>query len=223
MKEHLIYEDDGILVCRKQAGIPVETKDLRTKDLVSMVRTYLQETTGNSYAAVINRLDQPVEGLVLFAKTKEAAKKLSLQLTSHGMGKNYYAVVTGNLTEEAGELIDYLKKDARKNTSVVVSAQEADAKRAELKYQVIEKREGKTLVKIHLITGRHHQIRVQFAHANAPLWGDTKYNEQFSNQRGVTVALCAYQLSFVHPMKNKKMQFEIKPEGAIFHEFTSLS
>lgn len=218
MQLEIAYEDNDILICKKKAGVPVETKSLQSRDLVSIVRTYLSEKNGNSYIALINRLDQPVEGLVLFAKTKSMAKELTKQLTAHSIQKSYMAVVTGK-PKQTGVLIDYLVKDARKNMPFVANKQVSGAKRAELSYEVIQNTEDMSLLKISLKTGRHHQIRVQFAHMGTPLWGDTKYNEQFLNQRGVFAALCASELCFYHPKTKNKLHVTCEPAGEIFHKF----
>lgn len=223
--EHLniLYEDKDIIVCDKPAGIPVQTRKLRQADMESILKNHLASTSSGSrapYLAVIHRLDQPVSGLMVFAKNPKSAAELSRQLTGSGFCKDYHAVCCGTLPNSVGTLVDYLVKDGKTNTSRVCSKDTPQAKRAELSYEVIDTQHmenGDTLttVTVHLKTGRHHQIRVQMAHAGAPLWGDNKYNPQFVQTRGYTpISLRAYHLSFRHPATGKQMNFTLEqPQG----------
>jgi 23S rRNA pseudouridine1911/1915/1917 synthase len=181
------------------------------------------------YVAVIHRLDQPVEGLLVFAKTLQAAKELNKGLQGEGFGKFYKAVLWGHPQSSKDTLTDYLVKDGRTNTSSVVEKGVKDAKRSELRYRVLETKEvpenlplaGETvtLVEVELLTGRHHQIRVQMANAGLPLYGDTKYNPKFQETCGyVQTALCAYKLSFVHPKTKKVMEFCITPDNSVLNQ-----
>ena len=220
MKERILYEDNHILVCHKPAGLATQTGKVGQKDLVSELKNYLG---GNSYLGLIHRLDQPVEGLLVFAKTAFAAKELSRQLTGNILNKQYFAVVLGKGFPEETKLEDYLIKDSRTNVSRIAGEKENGAKRAELWAKTVthSKEDNISLLKIKLLTGRHHQIRVQLANAGFPLLGDFKYgtDEAMSKSKelGVrNVALCAGGLAFVHPKTKKKMEFEIKPEGEIF-------
>lgn len=213
----ILYEDDDVIVCYKPAGIPTQTKRLGEQDMVSLLKNYLK----NSYVAVVHRLDQPVEGILVFAKTPYAAKELNKGLQSEGFGKYYKAVLCGVPAKLSGTLEDYLIKDGRTNTSRIGSALEKDAKKAVLSYEVVEK--GKleeqevSLVQIRLDTGRHHQIRVQMSHMGCPIWGDVKYAQKpVQDHRFRQLALCAYKLEFVHPKTKKKKVFEIEPQGAGF-------
>ena len=163
------------------------------------------------YLAVIHRLDQPVSGILVFGKTKEAASKLNAQMQKDGFSKYYQAVLCGKLSPDNGILTNYLVKDGRTNTSRICEKSTKGAKYAELSYETIAVSEEKSLsvVKIKLKTGRHHQIRVQMVGAGAPLWGDNKYNPEYVNKRGYfPIALCAYKLEFTHPTTGKPMTFE---------------
>lgn len=173
---NIIYEDDAIIVCEKEAGIAVQTKKIGQKDMESMLRTYRMQKGEPSYIGVIHRLDQPVRGVMVFAKTKEAAADLSRQVSEKTADKYYYAVVDGVPKNETDTLEDYLLKDGKTNLSKVVEKNVKGAKRAELSYEVLEKSETQALLKIKLSTGRHHQIRVQMEHAGYPLSCDRKYN-----------------------------------------------
>ena len=219
---NILFEDDHVLVVKKDAGIPVQAGKLRMMDLQGLIKNELYRRNrkgGEPYLGQIHRLDQPVEGVMVFAKTPFAAGALSEQVTDGRMKKHYLALLCGKPSEDSGKLVDYLVKDGRTNTSSVVKSQEKDAKRAELNYQVLKRNEETTLVEVELITGRHHQIRVQMANAGWPLYGDTKYNPQFQEvTEHVQTALCAYKLSFVHPKTKKVMEFCIEPDNSMLKQ-----
>ena len=205
-EDMIIYEDREILVCYKEAGIPVQSANIQVQDLESMLKNYLR----SPYLGIIQRLDQPVEGLMVFAKTPRSAKELSRQLTTSGFGKYYLAVAVGVPSEAEADLTDYLVKDARSNTSHICSKDTPQAKIAKLHYKVLAAgttADGSScsLLKIHLDTGRHHQIRVQMAHMGHPLIGDRKYN--LTGTSSPKLLLCAFRLSFRHPVTGKKMEF----------------
>ena len=220
MNLHILHEDEHIIVCYKPAGIPTQTKKLGEQDMVSILKNYLK----GGYVAVIHRLDQPVEGLLVFAKTPFAAKELNKGLQGAGFGKHYKVVLWGIPTQKKATLEDYLVKDGRTNTSRVCESSEAAAKKAVLSYEVMAtgKDEGKdiSLVKVKLDTGRHHQIRVQMANMGCPILGDAKYNTAaVQDRRFRQIALCAYRLEFLHPKTKKQMEFEIEPEAEGFSCF----
>lgn len=217
MNLHILHEDEHIIVCYKPAGIPTQTKKLGEQDMVSLLKNHLK----GGYVAVIHRLDQPVEGLLVFAKTPFAAKELNKGLQGSGFGKHYKAVLWGIPNQDTATLEDYLVKDGRTNTSRVCNPSEKDAKKAILSYEVIAtgKDDDKdiSLVKVKLDTGRHHQIRVQMANMGCPIWGDAKYNTvAVQDRRFRQIALCAYKLEFAHPKTKKKMDFEVEPKGEGF-------
>ena len=224
MNLKILFEDTHVLVCYKPAGITTQTSKVGMQDMVSVLKNYLyrnQKEKREPYVAVIHRLDQPVEGILVFAKTPFAAKALNAQILGEGFGKYYKAVVCGSFAEKSGKLEHYMVKDGRANLSKVCEASEKDAKRAVLFYNVekegLEQGEMRSLVNIKLETGRHHQIRVQMAVMSCPIWGDAKYNEKQEKGRR-QIALCAYHLEFVHPKTKKKMIFEIEPEGEGFRK-----
>ena len=236
VKEDILYEDSEIIVCHKKAGVATQTARLGEADMVSALKNYLK----TSYIAVVHRLDQPVEGILVFAKTKKAAANLSNQNAGQSMSKNYYAVILVQedeaesvvLTKEA-ILVDYLLKDGKNNTSRVTTAQTPEAKRAELSYEIVKVSEPEdgsrsALVRVRLKTGRHHQIRVQMANAGMSLLGDTKYGSEeaknFSRAHCIkNVALCAYSLEFLHPVTGKKMGFQVEPAGEAFAAFLPIN
>ena len=166
----IIYEDKDIIVVHKEAGLPVQSRSSLTQDLESMLLTDLMKKNKGGQKPelhVINRLDQPVEGLVLFAKNKKAAAGLSRQLTEGKIDKIYRAEVTGMIPEEEDILTDYLLKDGRTNTSRVVAQGTPKSKQAVLSYKRLSDNE----LEIRLMTGRHHQIRVQLSNAGMPIKG----------------------------------------------------
>ena len=219
---NIIFEDEHLLVVKKDAGIPVQAGKLRIMDLQGLIKNELYKRNrkgGEPYLGLIHRLDQPVEGVMVFAKTPFAAANLSEQVTDGRMKKHYLALLCGKPSKDSGKLVDYLLKDGRTNTSSVVKEYSKDAKRSELNYRVLRRDEDRTLVEVELITGRHHQIRVQMANAGWPLYGDTKYNPAFAETKEqVQTALCAYKLSFVHPKTKKVMEFRIEPDNSLLKE-----
>lgn len=221
MNLQILFEDNDIIVCYKPAGVPTQTAKMGAQDMESLLKNHIYKTQKEKkppYVAVIHRLDQPVEGLLVFAKTPSAAKELSKEVQrGAGFGKYYKAVLCGVPKETTGKLENYLVKDGKTNTSRVCEPSEKDAKKAILNYEVLKVQEEKCLVRVKLDTGRHHQIRVQMSHMGCPILGDTKYGTQ-GVEKGMwqQIALCAYRLEFVHPKTKKKMSFEVEPKGAGF-------
>lgn len=220
----IIYEDSQILVCYKEAGLPVQSGKIGTKDLVSILKNELWEKNGRKqepYLGLIHRLDQPVEGILAFAKTPQAAKELSAQVADGRMKKIYRAVVRKTEPDISGEahLMNYLLKENSTNSSHIVKEGTAGAKRAELDYKIqrtyFDGENVISLVEIHLLTGRHHQIRVQMAGAGMPLLGDRKYGGDDCGDG--SLALCAVSLKLIHPKTRKQMEFHCEPQGSYFH------
>lgn len=243
-QERILYEDKDIIVCHKPAGIATQTARIGQADMVSEVTNYLARMQKAPYVGVVHRLDQPVEGILVFARNQRAAAELSRQIAENRMEKYYYAVVCGRQFAPRGELTDYLLKDGRTNTSRIVPPEVRGAKKAVLEYEIQkeilpeEDSEAESnvtqtaaaaeadqtrlaLVQIRLHTGRHHQIRVQMSNAGMSLLGDYKYADadtvRISEELRIKgVALCAGRLSFRHPQTGERMDFKIKPEGKIF-------
>jgi len=224
MQTKIIYEDAHILVVHKPAGLATQSAKVGQPDMVSEIKNYLakqgnKEKNGAPYLGIIHRLDQPVEGLLVFAKTKEAAGKLTAQLEGGTLNKQYYAVVCGKPTEETGELVDYLRKEG--NLAKISTPQDKEAKKAILQYKVLsfkelESGENISLLDIHIDTGRFHQIRVQLANGGWPILEDMKYGSghsiEISKQLNLrNVALYAYRLELKHPATGKMLEFTITP------------
>lgn len=207
-KINIIYEDNHLLVVEKPINIPVCEDESRDLDLLNILKNYLKEKyqkPGNVYLGLIHRLDRPVGGVMVFAKTSKAASRLSKQVMEHKLEKTYLAVVCGK-TDDNGVCFDYLVKDKQKNQSYVTDKNHG--KEARLTYKRLGYKDNYSLVEINLETGRSHQIRVQFSSRGFPLVGDAKYNR---NHDGKTnVALFAKRLNFIHPVTKEKLSFELE-------------
>lgn len=201
----IIYEDNHILVVEKPINMPVQEDNSKDKDLLNELKKYIKEKynkPGNVYLGLVHRLDRPVGGVMVFAKTSKAATRLTEQIKNNLIKKTYYAVICGNLIG-TGSFEDYLIKDEKKNISYVSK----QGKYSKLNYKVINHNDKYTLVNIDLITGRSHQIRVQFSSRNYPLYGDQKYNKNAKPKE--QIALFAKRLEFIHPVTKENMKFEI--------------
>lgn len=211
-KLDVIYEDNHIIVVRKPVNILSQKDNTNDIDMTKIVKSYLKEKynkPGNVYLGLLHRLDRPVGGLMVLAKTSKAAKRLSEDIKLHKLKKTYIAVVEGIIKSDKGIMKDYLKRLPNGN---VITTTNNDGKYAELEYKVLErnKKFNKTLVEINLKTGRHHQIRVQFSSRGHALCGDQRYNKKDKTQ----IALFANKLSFIHPVKKVEMNFLAKPESS---------
>ena len=224
IQENILYEDSQILVCHKPAGLAVQNAKMGSMDMESALKNYLAAKSGGKNApwlGVLHRLDQPVSGILVFAKTPAAAKELNRQLTTSGFGKHYYALVAGTPEPTSADLENFLVKDARTNTSKICQKGTADAKLAKLHYDLVDTTffadiasaipVATSQLKIKLDTGRHHQIRVQLSGMGCPIIGDTKYNPDSPKltARRTPLCLCAYQLEFRHPVTKKAMTFSL--------------
>lgn len=207
MRLNILYEDKDIIVCVKPAGIATQNSHAGTPDMVSLLKNHLRSNQPDQqpYLAVIHRLDQPVTGLLVFAKNKKAAASLSRQLTTDGFGKHYLAVLSNSPFPEEAVLTDYLVKDRRTNTSHICTKDTPGSKEARLHYKVIKKAEDSAIVAITLDTGRHHQIRVQMSAIGCPVMGDVKYGAPRPGQ----LQLFACRLTFQHPSTGKPLDFKL--------------
>ena len=175
---------------------------------------------------MIHRLDQPVEGLVVFAKNKQSAAALSKAVSAEGMNKIYLAECYGNTLKGSGELTDYVKKAGKGNVSTIVSKNDPEAKEARLEYEVLAEQEQTSLLRIKLGTGRHHQIRLQLSNAGMPILGDRKYAAKeamaYSGEHNIKdIRLCACRLEFIHPATEEKTEFKILPAWSFTYEGVS--
>ena len=214
-KLEILYEDNHVIVVVKPYNILSQSDNTKDIDMLSIIKRYLKDKyhkPGNVYLGLVHRLDRPTSGIMVFAKTSKAAKRLSEELKNNIFHKKYLAVINGNLIKRNGSLEDYLLKD--ENNSSVIS-DEKSGKYAKLNYKVISYKNNLSLVEIELITGRHHQIRVQFASRGFPLYGDQRYGIEDKHQ----LALYAYYLEFIHPISKEKLVFKKYPHGDIWNCF----
>lgn len=203
----VLYEDNHIIVVVKDYNIPVQEDSSKDDDMLTLIKKYLKEKynkPGNVYLGLVHRLDRPVGGVMVFAKTSKAASRLSNEIRLKKVEKRYMALVH-NITKEKDVLVDKLLKDEKTNTSYVSD----NGKESILEYNLIEKRGNMSLLDINLITGRHHQIRVQLSHHCYPIYGDQKYG---IDKSGIQIHLWAYKLKFKHPTKDEIMEFVYYPD-----------
>ena len=213
-KLKVIYEDNQIIVVEKKPNVPSQADKTGDLDLLTMVKEYIKEKynkPGDVYLGLVHRLDRPTGGVMVFARTSKAASRLSNSIREKQMKKTYLAVVDGILEKTEGTLEDYLYKDERHNISKVVKPEKKNAKLAKLDYKVLKVSEKNklSLVEINLHTGRHHQIRVQFANIGHSLFGDQKYGTRGKRKQ---IALWAYKLTLIHPVTKKEMTFIDEPD-----------
>ena len=216
-KINIIYEDNHLLVIEKPINIPVQKDNTSDIDLITMLKDYRKKNEnkrGEAYLGLVHRLDRPVGGIMVFAKTSKAASRLSDQIRTNTFHKTYLAVIQGILSKE-GVLEDYLIKNEKENISYVTNKEKG--KYSKLEYKILDTKDNLSLVRINLITGRSHQIRVQFSSRNHPLIGDSKYGD---NPNNISIALYAESITFNHPTTKEKLIFTLnKPNRYPFNIF----
>ena len=213
-KLNIIYEDNHIIVVVKPPNIPSQQDKTGDIDMLTIIKEYIKEKynkPGNVYLGLVHRLDRPTGGVMVFAKTSKAASRLSEEVREKKFEKEYLVIVDGILENKSGTMEDYLLKNERNNISKVVTEKTKNSKLAKLEYEVIKYKEeiNLSVVKVKLLTGRHHQIRVQFASRGHSVYGDQKYG---TRGRGKQLSLWAYSLTLFHPITKEKMKFERFPE-----------
>ncbi len=209
-----VFEDNHIIVVEKPVNIPSQGDKTGDIDLLTLVKQYIKEKyqkSGNVYIGLIHRLDRPVGGVMVFAKTSKAAGRLSNQVRERQFQKTYLTIVNGKMEQQQGTLEDYLLKDERNNKSKVVKEGTKNSKLAVLDYEVLKYDEQLNLsvLKVYLHTGRHHQIRVQLSSRNHSIYGDQKYG---GRGHGKQLTLWAYELKMIHPISNEEIAFYSLPE-----------
>ncbi len=214
----VLFEDTVILAVVKPQGMPSQADKTGDPDLLSQLEAYAKQPLG-----LLHRLDRPVGGVMLFAKTKSAESVLSKNLQEGSLHKTYLAVLCGRLPKDEDTLTDFLRKNTRTNLSEVVMEKEKGAKQAVLHYRRIAEKVTEfgwlTLAEINLMTGRHHQIRVQTSHAGVPIWGDRKYHKTFRQKGKTDIALWSWKLEGIHPVTKESYCFTAKPEKEPFSYF----
>ncbi len=204
----IIYEDNHLLICVKPFNVPVQEDSSHDLDLVRMAKNYLKikyQKPGNVYVGLVHRLDRPVGGVMVLAKTSKAAARLSQKVQDHEWHKKYLAIVHGKINA-SGKLVDKISKDAQTFNAYIDPVK---GKESILEYQCLayNAAEDLSLVEINLITGRHHQIRLQLHEAGHPIYGDQRYGLKEKAQ----IALFAYHLAFHHPVKDTSVVAEVLP------------
>ena len=210
-KLNVLYEDNHIIVVEKEPNMLSQSDITGDIDLLTIIKEYIKikyNKPGNVYIGLVHRLDRPVGGIMVFARTSKAAKRLNEQIRNHEFNKTYVAILDGILDKKKGKLTNYLYKDEKLKKSFATDKNNKNAKLSELNYEAIGYYKDKTIVKINLITGRHHQIRVQFSNIGYPLCGDQLYGVKNKKQ----IKLFAYKLEFIHPTLKKKMTFKMLPK-----------
>ena len=205
-KLNIIYEDNHLLVVEKPSNIPVQEDSSKDIDMITILKEYRkvnENKPGEAFIGLVHRLDRPVSGIMIFAKTSKAASRLSDQIRQNTFHKTYLAVVNGTLPSK-GKLEDYLIKNEKENKSYVTTKEKG--KYSCLEYQVLSTKDNLSLVEINLITGRSHQIRVQFSSRNHPLIGESKYGH---NPNNLDIALFAKSITFNHPTTKEPLTFTL--------------
>lgn len=204
---NIIYEDNHLLVVEKPINVPVQEDNSKDLDFLNILKGYIKKRDnkpGNVYLGLVHRLDRPVGGIMVYAKTSKCAQRLSNQIQNHDFKKVYYAVIMNRINKQQDTLTDYLLKDEKNNIVKV----DDKGKKAILEYKLIEYQNNMSLVKIDLKTGRSHQIRVQFSSRGFPLYGDHKYN--IEADKNSQIALFSQSISFYHPITREYLTFELK-------------
>ena len=215
MSLEILYEDNHLIVAIKPAGILSQEDQTKDADMLTLLKYYIKDKynkPGNVYLGLVHRLDRMTGGVMVFAKTSKAAKRLNEQIVKKDFSKRYYAIVDGIIVT-GNTLKNYLIKDEKEVRSYIGNSN--NGKLAILDYNVIKILNNKTLLDINLITGRHHQIRVQFSHLKHPLVGDVLYGGSHYSQ----LMLYAYEISFKHPITNDRLTFSKIPTSRLWDQF----
>jgi 23S rRNA pseudouridine1911/1915/1917 synthase len=207
---NVLYEDNHIIIVNKASGEIVQGDKTGDTPLVETVRAYIKEKynkPGNVFCGLTHRLDRPVSGVVIFAKTSKALERINNMLKNHEIKKTYWAIVKNTPKQASGTLVNYLVRNEKQNKSYAYNTEKPNSKRAELNYQIIGQSDRYTLLEVNLITGRHHQIRCQLAAMGCPIKGDLKYGFDRSNPDG-SISLHARSVEFTHPVSKELIHVE---------------
>lgn len=212
-KVKVIYEDNHLLVVEKPINILSQADNTNDPDMLTILKKYIKEKynkPGDVYLGLVHRLDRPVGGVMVFARTSKAASRLSEEIRTRNFKKVYTALVHGIIREKTGTLRHYLYKDEKTNMVEVVLSSDSRGKEAVLDYEVLEYRGSMSVVRVNLHTGRPHQIRVQFSTMGHPLLGDQRYGKGF-NEAGEQIHLWSSEITLTHPITKEPMTFRSRP------------
>ena len=210
---NIIYEDNHLIIINKAPGELSQSDITKDPSLVDDIKVYLKykyQKKGNVYLGLVNRLDRPTSGLLIFSKTSKSLTRMNKIQKLRKIKKTYYAVTEKRPKNESDKLINYLKKNQSKNKSFVVNENDPKAKKAILKYRLIKKLKNYFLLEIILETGRHHQIRCQLSNIGCPIKGDVKYGAKRPN-KDRSISLHSKKIEFTHPVSNKELTFTAEP------------
>lgn len=213
VKISILYEDNHLLLVEKPVNVPVQEDSSRDLDLLTLLKNDIKvryQKPGNVYLGLVHRLDRPVGGAMVFAKTSKAASRLSDMIRKNVIERKYIAVVHGTPNKKKGQLVNYLHKDQEKNKVSVVASNHPNGKKAVLDFEVLESKEGLSLLSVKLQTGRPHQIRVQLSTMGNPIVGDQKYGKRL-NEKGQQIALWAHSIALEHPVRKEPIQVHSFP------------
>jgi len=226
VNKYLIYEDNHLLVINKQQGVLVQGDKTGDLSLLDILKNYLKikkKKVGNVYLGLVHRLDRTSSGVIIFAKTSKALSRLNRQFRNREVIKTYWAVVEGKNIPKKEKLINWVKKNQKKNKSFVFKKELEGTKKAILTYTLLKKLNHYSFIKVELETGRHHQIRCQMAHRGFPIKGDVKYGSKRSNKNS-SIHLHSRQLSLLHPVTKEKLRFIAKcPKDSLWESYEEAS
>lgn len=208
LEAYILFEDKDILVIDKPAGLQVERDRFGHPSLEEEVANYLEKYHRNHYVGIVHRIDRPVNGVIVLAKTLTMLKRLQLQMQEEGWDKIYRAVVKGNMPDQMGKLEHFIVKDAKQKKALVYDSYQPEGKTAQLRYAVLKENNDYSLIEVQLITGRYHQIRAQLGHIGHPIIDDSLYGGNANTES--KIQLQAYSLSFTHPKTKEELEFIVK-------------
>lgn len=221
----VVYEDNHIIIVSKRSGEIVQVDKTGDRTLADDVKQYIKEKyakPGNVFLGVVHRLDRPVWGLVVFAKTSKALSRLNDMFRTGDVHKTYWAITQNCPAEPEATLTDWIRRNEKQNKSYAYDREVPNSKKAMLHYKVIGRSDNYTLVEVNLMTGRHHQIRCQLANIGCPIKGDLKYGARRSNPDG-SISLLARRIEFVHPVSKEHITVEAPlPDDKLWHEMRML-
>ncbi len=222
----VLYEDNHLIAVKKQSGDIIQSDQSGDITLADKVKEYIKRKynkPGDVFLGIIHRIDRPVSGVVVFARTSKALTRMNELFREKKIQKVYWAVVEEKPPLENGEIVNWLKKNQEKNRSRAYDSEVKESKKAELKYQLMGRSRNYYYLKINPLTGRHHQIRVQLSNIDCRIKGDVKYGAKRTNKDG-SIHLLARSISFVHPVKKQEIEIVCNPPiDPLWNEFLNLS